>query len=246
VNLAAALLPFLPEGGSVAFVGAGGKTTALFRMGRELRALGRDPLLTATTHLAFPQDFDGTVVFRPGMEVPAGEADLPRPTGDPTLLVSREAPGGKVQGVHPAWIPRLARVWDGVLVEADGSRRLPLKAPGDHEPALPEGPCLVVGILGLGGLGRPLGEATVHRPERFAQVTGCAPGAPVEWAHLEALVRHPAGLFKCARGPRVLLLNQADRVDAIPGRDWAADLVLAGSLEAPEGGIVCLRRNACP
>ena len=117
-------------------------------------------------------------------------------------------------------------------MEADGSRRLPVKAPAPHEPALPPGPLLVVGVIGLGCLGRPMDGATVHRPELFARITGCAPGEAIGWAHLAALAAHPEGLFKGAPGPRALLLNQADLGGPPPpGLRLEADLVLVCSLD---------------
>ncbi len=241
MSLADLLLPLLPgEKGVVAFVGAGGKTTAMLRLARELEARGRSVLVTTTTHLLDPRREPGgpagRLFFRPEMELPyPGDAGLRADAGI-TLLVSREeAEPGKVKGLHPSWFPALRSAWDVVLVEADGSRRLPLKAPGDHEPVLPPGTDLVVGVVGLDGLGRPMDGRSVHRPERFARVTGCEPGSPVAWEHLAALVRHPEGLFKGATAARVLLLNKADTAPYLPSREQLAgvdvDRVLVCRLE---------------
>lgn len=232
MNLADELLKRLPSGsGVVAFVGAGGKTTAMFRLASEVAAGGRPVLVTTTTHLldprSEPRGFAGTVVFRPEMEAPcAGRAGLPAGPGV-TLLLSREADeAGKVRGIHPSWIPTLRESWDVVLVEADGSRRRPLKAPGEGEPALPPDVDVVVGVAGLDALGEPMDERTVHRPERFARVTGCEDGAPITWEHLAALVRHPEGLFKGAPAARVLLLNKVDAAAFVPSREQIASLAV--------------------
>lgn len=249
MNLAGALLDLVPGTPRVvAFVGGGGKTTALFRLARELRAGGQRVLAATTTNLFDPRlepgREDAALLLRPEMEGPCpGPApDLPRPAGLP-VLVAREGDGpGKLKGVHPSWIDALKPAWDFILVEADGSKRLPLKAPAPYEPVLPAATDLVVGLLGLDGLGRPLGPATVHRWERFAQLTGCAPGEAVGPEHLAALAAHPEGLFRGAPGPRVLLLNKADACPARPGASWlaslAADRVLVASLGAPEG-VIC-------
>jgi probable selenium-dependent hydroxylase accessory protein YqeC len=94
---------------------------------------------------------------------------------------------------------------------------------------------LVVGVVGLACLGRPMDPGTVHRPERFSAITGCAPGAPIGWEHLTALARHPQGLFKGAAGPRVLLLNQADRGAPPPRLEGLDGLpILLGCLEPVE------------
>ena len=255
MNLAEALVPLVPGGsGVIAFVGAGGKTSALFHLGRELEARGRSVLVTTTTHLADPRvepgPFSGNLVFRPDMEF--AREDGPGLDGAPglTVLVSREADTpGKVKGIHPSWIPALKRAWDFVLVEADGSKRLSIKAPAPHEPVIPPGTDLVVGVVGLDCLGRPMDGRTVHRPERFARITGCDPGAAVGWEHLAALARHPEGLFKGAgTAPRVVLLNKADRAPFLPSQgqlgDLAADLVLVGTLEDPERDTPALGRRS--
>ena len=58
-----------------------------------------------------------------------------------------------------------------LLVEADGSRQLPLKAPAEHEPAIPEITNHVVVLAGLSGLGRPLNDENVHRSKIFSLLT---------------------------------------------------------------------------
>lgn len=61
----------------------------------------------------------------------------------------------------------LAVLADYVIVEADGSKRLPLKAHAAHEPVIPPETSRTVCVVGLSGLGRRVAEV-VHRPELFA------------------------------------------------------------------------------
>jgi probable selenium-dependent hydroxylase accessory protein YqeC len=256
VSLAHALLPILAPGSVVAFVGAGGKTAALFRLARELAASGHSVLVTTTTHLLDPRRDPrtppGEIVVRPEMASPLdGEPGLPG-RGGITVLLSREADEtGRVSGVHPSWVPALRSSWDFVLVEADGSRGLPVKAPGPHEPVLPPGADLVVGVVGLDALGRPMDGRTVHHPELFTEVTGCESAAPIEWRHLAALTRHPLGLWKGVSSKRALLLNKSDLVSDLPSgeelRDLVADQVIVGALEGRERFTVPRREeDACP
>lgn len=231
----------MPGGrGAVAFVGAGGKTSALFALARELEALGRSVLLTTTTHLSDPRVSPWPqprfLVMREELEAPCPPGASPAPVPSGAVLVSREAAErGRLQGIHPSWTGPLCSGFDLVLVEADGSRRLPVKAPAPHEPVVPGASALVVGVVGLDALGRPMDGETVHRPERFAEVTGCAPGTSIAWEHLVALARHPEGLFKGARAARAVLLNKADRTSFRPSRQQARELganaVLATTLE---------------
>jgi probable selenium-dependent hydroxylase accessory protein YqeC len=224
----------------------------MLRLARELDAPGRSVLVTTTTHILDPRREPGgpagRLVFRADMELPYPGVERFRADAGITLLISRETEEpGKVKGLHPSWFPALKSAWDVVLVEADGSRRLPLKAPGDHEPVLPPGTDLVVGVVGLDGLGRPMDGRSVHRPELFARVTGCAPGSPVVWEHVAALVRHPEGLFRGSTAARVLLLNKADAAPFLPSREQLAGLgverVLVCRLEG-EGAVAVFGEEA--
>jgi probable selenium-dependent hydroxylase accessory protein YqeC len=257
VYLGEAILPLLPGPagrGVIALVGAGGKTSALFGLGEELAlgAPGAAVLLTTTTHIYDPRLEPGRgfdrLALEPALEAPAqgGAGPCPLPGGPGRLvLAAREEPGtGKLKGIHPSRVSGLARAWDWVVVEADGAKQRPVKAPAGHEPALPPVAGLVLGFVGLGCLGRPMDAAAVHRPERFGPVTGCAPGAPIGLEHLAALAASPQGLFKDAPSGarRVLALNQADLCGLAPGELLAAfralagpgvDLVLVCSLQDP-------------
>ena len=66
----------------------------------------------------------------------------------------------------------LAQRFDYVLAEADGSKRLPLKAHAAWEPVIPSGTANVIWLVGASGLSKPINEA-VHRPELFCERCGC-------------------------------------------------------------------------
>ena len=241
----------------VAIVGGGGKTASLFALGAAVAERGGRALLATTTHIRDPRLEEGRrfdrVIVDPRFALPPDEAGG---AGALSSLRVREAPsitvlGGSLEegsdgevsrlcAVDPAWPLRLAPGFDLVAVEADGSRCLPVKAPAAHEPALPEGPDIVLGLIGLDCLGKPMGGATVHRPELFAAVTGCAQGGRIRAEHLLALALSGDGLFKgCAHGARrVLLLNKADLIGAAEAAEsfaflasrGAADLILLAAM----------------
>ena len=65
-----------------------------------------------------------------------------------------------------------------MLVEADGSRQLPLKAHDAHEPGIPAVSRQVICVVGASAFGKPIQES-VHRLERFCALTGAAASDPV-------------------------------------------------------------------
>lgn len=158
--------------GVTALAGGGGKTTMMYTLARELAAQ-RTVICTTTTHILPPDHL-------PVLERVDREA-LERAR---CICAGRPAAGGKLASPEQS-IGELASLADYVLVEADGSRGLPVKAHLPHEPVIPEEAGLTVVLAGASGFGRPVQEA-VHRWERFCQLTGAAPEEPVTAEHLAA------------------------------------------------------------
>jgi probable selenium-dependent hydroxylase accessory protein YqeC len=148
--------------------------------------------------------------------------------------------GEKLCGLDPVAIDALADLFDIVLVEADGSKGLPIKAPASHEPVVPESSSVVIGVVGLDALGRPMDERVVHRPEIFGPLVDCAPGESITAAHIARLASSSDGFFKNspAKAMRVVLLNKADLVapdiaaacrDAITAEGYADKVILGAN-----------------
>ena len=158
------LAPLLKiEKGITAIIGSGGKTTLLRTLSGELP--GR-VLLCTSTH------FQGYADLPTVLDPTA--ADLRKAlAAHPIVCAAGRSPTGKLVDCGLPY-ETLADLADFVLVEADGSRRRPLKAHARHEPVIP--PCTrqVICVVGLSGLHRPVSEV-VHRPELFCPLVGCTP-----------------------------------------------------------------------
>ncbi|MBM3134653.1 MAG: molybdenum cofactor cytidylyltransferase [Chloroflexi bacterium] len=189
----------------VALVGAGGKTTLLYRLASGLAAAGWRVVVTTTTRLREPAA--GQV---PALLLAADADDLLRRL--PDLLsthgwvlvaagATRRLPstgGHKLVGLPPDWVGRLAAQpeVDAVLVEADGARGRSVKAPAAYEPVIPASTTLLIPVLGADAVGRPLTSAIAHRPRRVAALLGVKLRAPLTPDLLGALLVHPQGGLK--------------------------------------------------
>ena len=80
---------------------------------------------------------------------------------------SIHSPTGKLAEPRAAFSD-LVRLADYVLVEADGAKRLPLKAHAEHEPVIPACAGRTVCMVGVDGLGAPPSRrrATVRSDSR--------------------------------------------------------------------------------
>lgn len=202
----------LEKDARVALVGSGGKSTLMFHLAREFNSR---VLLTTTTHLSVDQLSEADL----HVEV-QGPGDIPDPTwqapGKILLFTGPEVEPHRVRGPDPQsleLIRKLAESWGcPLLIEADGARKLPLKAPAAHEPPIPAFVDAVVTVIGLGGLGKPLSEKWVHRPELFSELVGLPLGAEIQSFHLvRALTSDRGGLKNIPPGAkRLLLVNQID------------------------------------
>ena len=236
----------------VAFTGSGGKTTAMFRLAAELVARGERVLITTTTHIYPPdsEQFPATVipvVIEDSLEtlVRSARSALDR---QPAVVLARGlGADGKLVGIDPGWIEQLPKRLHvtHLLVEADGSRGRPFKAPAAYEPVIPPSADLVVAVVGLSVIGQPLSEEFVHRPERVAALAGCQLGDTVSPSLVASVLRHPQGSTRGApAGARVVaLLNQADdesRFEA--GCEVARELIERGA----ERVVIAALREAMP
>ena len=169
-NLASALRI---EPGITAIIGSGGKSTLLKTLGLELMRAGGRVLLCTTTHM-FPVagvPWDGSSRLLDAAPWKPGAAHAPGCTCEACAGLARgsicqagvlDPETGKLSAPAEP-LGELAQRFNYVLAEADGSKRLPLKAHAAWEPVIPSGTANIVWIVGASGLGKPINEA-VHRP----------------------------------------------------------------------------------
>lgn len=204
----------------LAFVGAGGKTTAMFELARQLLENGAQDgiqtvIVTTTTHLSVEQVHlaDQHVQLResftPGQILAALVPGV-------VLLTGEGVESGRVKGPGEGVLQSLRTLADEIplpiLIEADGAHQKAVKAPAQHEPPIPTWVDTVVVVCGMSGLGKPLSEEFVHRAQQFGRITGLQSGEKVSLEHLASEMVHPQGGLKNIPpgARRVALLNQAD------------------------------------
>ena len=195
----------------LALVGSGGKTTALFQIARQLKP---PVILTTTTHLAVEQIHwgDRHIMISQMDDLQTFTDRLPP---EVIVVTGQQVSGGRIVGLGQHLIRQLANMCAGklpLLIEADGARLRPLKAPGEHEPALPDFVSEVIVSAGLSALGKPLTAEWVHRPEYFARLTGLQEGELITPQSLKQALLHPNGGLKGIpeRARPICILNQAD------------------------------------
>ena len=117
------------EPGITAIIGSGGKTTLMMTLAQELSRRGT-VIITTSTKIYPPEG----IPVLPGDDEIALQRSL---RAAPLLCVASRHPTGKLAAPDISF-SRLSELAIYVLVEADGSKGLPLKAHAPHEPVIPE------------------------------------------------------------------------------------------------------------
>ena len=203
----------LKERELITLVGAGGKTTLMFALARELLAGHKKIITTTTTKIYPPEPGQSPALILGGTEVfPEIEKVLDR-YGHITWAAGRAAEN-KLTGVS---LSDLSALWasgltDFLIVEADGSAQRPVKAPGADEPVVPKETTLFIAVVGLSALNNPLNQDFAFRPEIISRLSGIPLNSPMTLEGIARLIVHPRGGLKgCMPGMRaVIVLNQVD------------------------------------
>ena len=197
------------RGDVVSFIGAGGKTSTLVNLGHELAEMGWRVTATTTTHVDADQLDLMPYAVTPG----EGVGMLSKALSEfGFVFVYDQIRSGNVYGPPKGYISTLLDSVDSdvILVEADGARGLPLKAPFADEPAIPAETSLVVPIASLSVLGQELTEEYVYNAQAIIDRYGFGEGQRVKSPWVAQVLRdEELGLARVPEKARIVtLLNQ--------------------------------------
>jgi molybdenum cofactor cytidylyltransferase len=214
----------------LAVVGAGGKTTLLFRLAKEMKS----PVIVSTsTHLSLDQAglADHHHIIRSTQQI---QEIFQQELGGVNLFTGEIIEQNRLASLPPGGLDQLAqaagRASLPLLIEADGARNYPMKAPAEHEPAIPAWANHVVVVAGLSGLGKTIQSFSIHRPERFAELAEVKMGDLVTPEALTRVLLAPQGGLKNIPpgARRTVLFNQADDDSRQAAAGHMAESLLAG------------------
>ncbi len=219
----------------ISLVGGGGKTTSLFSLGAQLPG---KVVLTTTTKMGSERTGDAAVLIRPPVSTLVDHLDAESP-----VLVWEGVDGRKALGVDPG----LCDEWfatqgiDSVVVEADGSRKRPFKAPLRYEPVVPASTTVLVACIGASALGEIIGDCC-QRPDQVAAIAECGTHDILTPQRAAAVLTHTNGSMKSRPSAARFVVaahrvkpHQHDRVaqlaEAVAAHNPAIDVVAVASTE---------------
>lgn len=197
---------------NICFIGAGGKTTIMFKLAKELKSLGKKVLVTTTTAIYYPsQKFIDKILVSNDIS----KIDNLSPEKGSVTVIGREiSNSGKLLGLNKCLIDQIysKNIFDFILVEGDGGKSRPIKAPASYEPVIPLSTSITIGIIGLDSIGKCINDKYVHRPEVFSKITNSLPNEVINEEKVVELIVSDMGLFKNIpeNSKKYLLLNKAE------------------------------------
>lgn len=161
----------------IAIVGSGGKTTLLHQLAQQYRAEGKSVFVTTTTHMFIEDDTlltdDAQLIIQALHEKSYAMAGIPV--------------GNKISALSSETYDKVCAHADVVLVEADGSKHMPLKFPSENEPVIPHNTDEIYVVCGLHAIGRKAKDVC-HRLELVKNCLGIEDDTPITPEHVHKLV----------------------------------------------------------
>ena len=219
----------------VSLVGAGGKTTLMFALARELTEKGKAVITSTTTKIFPPSQSETPCVFVSRDEDELVEFIMNNAGTTECITIGSEllVDSRKLKGVDPSLVSRVIglNAVDYVIIEADGASQRPLKAPNpEYEPVIPSCTTMVIPVVGIDALGSKLSEEQVFRSEIASRLTGVPLGEVVTAETIARLILHPSGLATGSPA-EARIVPFINKMDLSPDRSAARDLaheILAG------------------
>lgn len=228
----------------ISFVGGGGKTSLIYKLGSELRELGKKIIVTTTTHMFMPKSNvvltgkkddiikllhnENLITVGVVYDEKNAKIDCNKLKNRNILDSYEEGNSQKISGLPKEIAESLIKIADFVLVEADGSKRLPLKVPAEYEPVILEGSNLVVGVCGIDAIGKSINE-TCHRSNLVSKFLDTDEKHIINACDAAKILSSAEGQRKNLKCSYKVIINKADTLTELEkAKDISKELSVFG------------------
>ena len=158
-------------------VGSGGKTTLIKKLAEQYRNENKTVFVTTTTHMFIEED---TLL--------TDDADtILQALKEKGYVMAGISEGIKFRALSEETYAAVCAHADVVLVEADGSKHMPLKFPNATEPVIPDNAEEIIVVCGLNALGKKAKDVC-HRLELVKACLGIEDETIMTPSHIQKLI----------------------------------------------------------
>lgn len=190
----------------ISIVGAGGKSTLMNFLAKELKKENK-VLVTTTTKIYKPKnnDFDFIALGR-------DELNILKYSSLKGIYVygSFINKENKLVGITSEEVESEIKYFDYIIVESDGSKCRSIKGWNSTEPVVCNKSTKTIGVMSIDILGKEINDCNVHRVKEFNEITNGSIGDKINREIFLSVIFHKDGLFKKARGENILFINKID------------------------------------
>lgn len=187
----------------IAVQGAGGKTSTVFLLANELKSMNETSLISTTTKMGIVSEDKFDYLWKPHEETEIIDGKI--------YFTSKSRTDSKEVGYNPEFFDELfsRKIFPNIILETDGAKTRPIKAPREDEPVNPKNITHCIGVMGLDSMNKTFDERFCHRIDFMKKIIG-NPKTLTSDSYAK-IINSDCGLFKNSYdAKRFLVLNKAD------------------------------------
>lgn len=198
----------IKKGDIVSIVGSGGKTTLMFQLAHELKNKYK-VLVTTSTKIFMPKE-----EYKIYTSIESFTKKIYNNKNNIYIIAKDfNIEDNKLIGINNEELDILKGFFDIILIEADGSRGLPLKGWKEHEPVILNASNKTIGIIPTYLINKRIIANFVHNFDEFNILTDNS--KYFDFKTISKICTNKNGLFKNSKGCLYLFLNQTDTEEDI-------------------------------
>ncbi len=198
----------IKKGDIVSIVGSGGKTTLMFELAKELKTQYK--VLVTTSTKIYEPSYDDCDYLYTNIEQYTKSKYLSKQKENSVTVISKNVDlnKNKLIGINDECLDLVIDDFDIILVEADGSRNLPLKGWKEHEPPILLKTNKTIGVIPVDMINKKINKDCVYGFEEFIKIIGDT--SYLDKQAIGKICSSKAGIFKNSRGKLYLYINKVD------------------------------------
>lgn len=217
---------------TISVVGAGGKTTVIRKILKECKEQKIPCAVSTTTHI---QAYD--VEYFLGE--PSVEMFRKLVLQYESVWMGEKTAERKLSAFPDTFIKTISKEPGVLLLEADGAKHLPVKAPAAHEPVIVPETDIVLNVYGMSAVGKKIGEVC-FRTEKVTKILGKKEADILCPEDIVSLAKSAiAGRKQVADSMEYhVILNQADTKERLEMAEWIAENIMDRTVERRSTGSI--------